>query len=429
MNAFDLKRLEEEKQVVERSLEGIAVKVKNDGRNMSEDEQSEFDKLFERRSELETAINTADRVSKVDSFLNSKPIKHEDRVNKFAYTNTGLTLRDADNAFKGFIGADTKGLSAQCREAAQRANLYGNRLYLTAQERNDYHERAQLTTTANKGGYSVNAAVVTGFENALLAYGGLAQACTIIRTANGAPYSWLTLDDTSNKAALKTQNVTHTNIDLTFGQVSFDAYTLESGVFPVSRELIADAAVNIIQIATEALGTRYARKRNEYATTGTGSSQPNGVVTAAADSGVTAAVSALTLDNLIDLIYSVDDEYSRGPKCGFMMKRATIAYIRKLEDDTGVKLWEPSNQLGQPDKLLGFPVWYNQDMAAIGASAKSCLFGDFSKFHIREVGDVEIQVLNERYAELYAVGLMAHGRMDSDLVAANAIKFLDHAAS
>ncbi len=63
----------------------------------------------------------------------------------------------------------------------------------------------------------------------------------------------------------------------------------------------------------------------------------------------------MTVDNLIDLVYSLKAPYRRNAK--FLMKDSTISALRKLKDSNGVYLWQPSVQAGQPDRLLGYPLY------------------------------------------------------------------------
>jgi HK97 family phage major capsid protein len=111
---------------------------------------------------------------------------------------------------------------------------------------------------------------------------------------------------------------------------------------------------------------------------------------------------------------------------------STIAAIRKLK--TGVSgdntyLWQPGLLAGQPDTLLGKPIYAHPNVATIAASAKVVQFGDMSAFYIRRAGGTVIQRLDERYAELGLVGFIAHRRIDSELANTSAVKHLVMAAS
>src|SRR5690606_36728371 len=82
-------------------------------------------------------------------------------------------------------------------------------------------------------------------------------------------------------------------------------------------------------------------------------------------------------DLLISHMYSLPAAYrSRGT---WLMASSTLAAIRKLKDGTtGVYLWQPSYQAGQPETILGRPVIEIPDMDEVGAAAEPLLFGDIA---------------------------------------------------
>jgi HK97 family phage major capsid protein len=168
---------------------------------------------------------------------------------------------------------------------------------------------------------------------------------------------------------------------------------------------------------------------NLHFTTGTGSGQPNGAVTAATAFTTGVAVSALTRDNIVDLIHSVNPAYRANGT--LMFNDTTLAALKKLSfgssDDR--PLWQVSVREGEPDRLEGFRYIINQDMASVGVSTKSVLFGDFSQYFIRLAGPATTLRLNERYAEYLHTGFLAYQRADGELLSANAIKALTHPAS
>ena len=130
--------------------------------------------------------------------------------------------------------------------------------------------------------------------------------------------------------------------------------------------------------------------------------------------GATGQTATVIYDDIVDLVYSVDKAYRQNAK--FMMNDSTVKAIRKLKDGNGLPLWQPTLQAGEPDSLIGYPVVINNDVAAMAASAKSILFGDFKKYKVRRVKDVTLLRLVERYAEAHQVGFLAFARFDGDLL-------------
>src|SRR5690606_24873552 len=122
--------------------------------------------------------------------------------------------------------------------------------------------------------------------------------------------------------------------------------------------------------------------------------------------------------------------YRNAPGVGFLMHDQILLAVRKLkETDTGRYQWQPSMQLGVPDRLLGHPVNSSMDMAdEVEAGAKVMLFGNLRKHRIRMVRGVTLVVARELYAGTDEVAMIAHLRYDSKLMQTAAVKHLIMAA-
>ena len=117
---------------------------------------------------------------------------------------------------------------------------------------------------------------------------------------------------------------------------------------------------------------------------------------------------------MVSLEHSVDPAYRGNAK--FMMSDSALAKTKLLLDTQGRPLWSAGIAGGAPDTLLGYPIIINNDMAVMAAGAKSVLFGDFSKYIIRDVLGVTLLRLEERYADFHQVAFLAFARMDGDLL-------------
>lgn len=282
----------------------------------------------------------------------------------------------------------------------------------------------------SEGGYTIPRGFSGELEKQLAYFGPMMEISRKYNTSTGNTIDWPTSNDTGNVGALIGENADHSDsvTDPAFGTKPFKAYTFSSKVFRVPNELLQDSAFDLTQYLAEIAGERIGRVLNTYFTTGTGSSQPQGVVVGASASGVTAAATALTFDNLIDLVHSVNIAYRQNS--ALMFNDATAKVLRKIKDGQGNYLWQMGDvRTGQPDTILGKPYYINNDMADIGASAKSVLCGDFSKFLVRKTQDFTTRRLDERYAEFNQTGMVVLGRFDSIVLQPAAIKSLVHAAS
>jgi HK97 family phage major capsid protein len=223
------------------------------------------------------------------------------------------------------------------------------------------------------------------------------------------------VNDTGNSGSLEGENDALATTDVTFGETQLDAYIVSSDIIKSSVALLEDEEVNLVQVISDILAERIARKENALLTTGTGSSQHNGVVTASAVGKTTTGATAITADEVIDLFHSVDPSYRTGAT--WMMHDNIALYIRKLKDGDNQYLWSPGLQSGLPDRMLGAPVSINQDMqSSVATATKTVLFGDFKKYKVRRVRQLRFRRLTELYAGNDQEGFVAVIRSDGDLL-------------
>lgn len=291
------------------------------------------------------------------------------------------------------------------------------------------------TTTGSQGGYTVPTEVASEIIDALKAFGGVRAVATVIKTEGGNDFQFPTSDGSSEVGELIAQNTTATAADPTFGAVVLSVYKFSSKIVAVPFELLQDAAVDVEAFVRNRLATRVFRATNAYFTTGTGTAQPMGVVTAAGTgkTGITGQTTTVIADDLIDLVHSVDPSYRALGNCGFMMNDQSLKVIRKLKDTAGRPIFIPGYDglAGKmADTLLGYPVTINQDMAVMAANAKSIAFGDFSKYTVRDVMDPTLFRFDDSaYAKLGQVGFLQWSRHGGTLLDTNAVKLYVNSAT
>lgn len=295
------------------------------------------------------------------------------------------------------------------------------------------------TTTTTEGGYTVATEVATSVLDAMKAYGGMRSVAEVIQTAQGNPMNFPTSDGTAEVGEILAENTTATALDASFGVKSLPVYKYSSKVVAVPFELLQDSSVDIEAFVRNRLVTRLGRITNTHFTTGTGSSQPNGVITAAS-TGYTAAnatsqVTTILYTSLIELVHSIDPAYRTQNNCSFMMNDSSVKKLRQILDTQGRPIFVPgydvSNLGTAPDRLLGYPVVVNQDVAAMAASAKSIAFGDLSYYKIRDVMDISMfRFTDSAYTKLGQVGFLAWMRTGGNLIdVGGAVKLFVNAAS
>ncbi len=159
-----------------------------------------------------------------------------------------------------------------------------------------------------------------------------------------------------------------------------------------SRELVEDAGFDLVDYLARETGQAIGLASGAHYVTGNGTTQPQGIAAAASvgKTGSTGVGGAFTGDDLIDLHYSVTPGYRAN---GFwMMNDATAAAVRKLKDPGGDHyLWEQSFTAGTPSQLLGRPVVIDPNVANIGTTNRSVLFGDFSRYFVRDVKSIRFE--------------------------------------
>lgn len=262
-------------------------------------------------------------------------------------------------------------------------------------------------------------------DRKMLMYSPVRNICRVVSTASGNALPWPKVDDTGNTGALLAEATTiGTSVDPTFSAVTLNAYKYSSKPIFISQELIEDSAFNLAGEIASMLGERLGRAEGTATTTGTGSSQPQGVVTGAATGKTAASTTAFTADEVIDLVHSVDPAYRMG-NCGFAMNDAVLLYARKLKLTDGQYLWQPGMSAGVPDRLYGYPVAILQGMSSTFTTGqKLILFGDYSKFVIRDVASVRFYRLDERYRDTDQTAFVAFKRFDSKMIQSAAVKLL-----
>lgn len=401
------------------------------GKNTDESRAAELEKrhddIMVEFDKVEKLIEREQRLADAEARIAARA--EEERKKQRPIAGDGGVSRGADEGAKPLY-----------REVFYRYLSRGANLdELTAEERAVLKEGVQLSaeqralvstqgTSTTAGGYTVPVELANEIVKSMKAWGPMydEDICTVISTSNGVTIKLPTIDDTATAVAQHSEGAGITDdgtVDPAFGQKSLEAYGYDTKWVKFSLELARDSIFNMESLLGSLLGERLGRRANKELTTGDGTGDPNGIVTASTKGKDAAVATAVTYDEIIDLVHSVDPAYRQSPKVRFMFNDLTLASLRKLKDGDGKYIWTAGDvQGGVPGTLLGYRYSVNQAMDGIATGKKSILFGDFGKYFVRKVGSPIIGVRRETYWP--DLGIAGYIFLDGELADVAAVKHI-----
>jgi len=272
---------------------------------------------------------------------------------------------------------------------------------------------------------STGSPVPTSFYNQVIdlarLVGPMLETSTILNTASGENLQIPSL------SAYSTGTVTSEGSEIGESDPVFNNFVTLSAykysfLTQVSRELIEDSGVDILGFLAQQTGNAMGYAINNALTVGTGTVQPNGIVSRAG-SAVTGTSLNPTADNIIDLVYSLDGAARRLPGVGFMMNGTSIANVRKLKDNAGQYLFTPSLSSEARDLLLGHPIYENPAMASAASAVKPVIFGHLPSYYVRQVGGLRLDRSDDFAFSSDLVTFRATFRVDGNLIQQSHVKF------
>ncbi len=215
--------------------------------------------------------------------------------------------------------------------------------------------------------------------------------------------------------------------DPTFSYLHLDAYKYGQ-LLQVSSEVLQDSGVDILGFIGSNIGRAVGRLIDADLIVGTGTAEPQGMMTLGTGSAGTASTGGSLLapsyETLVNLVYGVADSYRNHSATAWLMHDSTAGTIRKIRDGAGgtigAVLWEPSLtqgiQGGEPDRLLGFGVYTDAYVATAGSNARIIAFGDWSAYYVRPVGNFVIERSDDYAFNTDMVTFRGKQRIDGDFI-------------
>ena len=400
MSQYLIKTLSEQRANIFDGIKATLDRAEAERRDLSAEEQAEFET---RNAELDSL---AERIKGLQA--------HEQRAADLAATVASRPqvaddpreqreANDLDAQFRSFLAGDAgKGFEVRSDRP------FGTQRVLELRDLSKLTAGAGLNT------------VKTSFYERLMAHlievsGVMSAGPTVLNTTSGEALQ-IPKTTAHSSAALTTEGAAIAESDPVFGQLTLDAYKY-ANLIQVSRELVTDSSVDLLGYIAMQAGRAVGNALGTHLVTGTGSSQPNGIVTAASVgvTGGAGVAGAFTFDNVIDLFHSVIEPYRRSQSCGWLLRDATMGAVRKLKDGNGAYIYA-AGAAGAPDTLLGKPINYDPNVAAVALSAKSLVFGDMSQYFVRMVNGIRFERSDDFAFSSDLVTFRTIVRGDGDLV-------------
>lgn len=411
MSHYVLKEKQELAGKIVRDLQAMGVKRAEENRAYTSEERETMDKMFANEATLREEIDTIQRDMKLSAIASdTADIKKESQWSKGSASRQ-FTEQDKNNALKGWMfEGDPKNQSSVYQEAAQRCGIDLNSKAVRIRfgqskdgspELCTFGTNPQSSTGSGVGAELIQTDVVASISLALKQFGKVRNICYNYVSPNANPIKIPVDDDTANLATgpIAQNTANSTNLELDFTQVTLNAFKYGSRI-TASRQFLRDSIVDATGFIGARLGERMARKTEALYALGAGTTEPQGFVgtnTPLISGQTTAHGAQVTYVEMANMQGSVDAAYRDLPSCAWMMHDGMRTQLLTMVDDDHRPVWQANYLNGVTadpvERFLGKPVYINNSMPAPtnaggSLSSKSVVFGAWSYFWVRLVGDV-----------------------------------------
>lgn len=267
----------------------------------------------------------------------------------------------------------------------------------------------------------------------------LRMPTTKIQSTSGAPIKFPRVNAHGIATQVIAQGTAIGGTDPTFLAVQLDAYKYGQ-LLQLSNETITDEGFDVLGFVSSNMARAVAEVIDADLIAGTGSGEPQGMMTAAVVGsggtiGTGGSLITPTYESLIDVVYGVNDRYRNSNSVAWLMKDATAGNLRKIRDGAGGTVGQPIWQMSpwqglntrQPDTLLGYPIYTDPNVASLASSNQIAAFGDWSAYYVRMVGDFVLERSDEYAFNTDLVTFRAKQRIDGDYLDLTAVTRLRQA--
>lgn len=409
-----IKGLVEERRKLVEDQHTLLDKATEDKRDLTTEEQESYDKSDSRIDEITADIEKAEKAKE----------EHDERVRKLVEKDE-LLKKVKDNDLRP-EPEDDKGKDREIETKADTEYRNAFRRLLTG----EMDARAVFASLSPEvralqqdsdiaGGFLVvpeafQSEVIKKMKDAVF----FRQFCRIISISKAQSIAFPVL-----KAWPGTETIAWT-AELKTGSADTTMQYQKRSMYPhplarrikVSNTLLRNAAVNVEEEVRDGLSYVFAIAEEYNFLQGNGVNGPLGVLVAD-DFGIgtgqditSGSTGAIDPDDIYDVIYNEKSQYRRSGR--WVMGRSTVKAVRLLKDGEGRWMWEPSMQVGEPSRLVGYPISESEFFPTYGTGVYAAIFGDFSHYYIMEALPFQIKLLTELYAETDEVGYICRREVD-----------------
>ena len=423
MRRDDIRGLHEQRARVHGELTKLVNKAEEEKRDLSAEENQEFERM---QGEYEELRNRAERAERV--FMQDREVEKT--------LATPLEKRIGD---EGDAPATYKEYQEQ-RNGPVKSDLpeYRNAFwrYISTQNVQDLdveENRALSKGTTTAGGFLVPTDLANQIIRAQRDTGAIATLANEIRTDSGETLN-LPANTAHGVASWTAESIAYTPSDETFAQVALGAHKSTTKII-VSEELLEDSAFELDSFLAQEFGERLGVLQNTAFVVGDGTGKPQGILGATPGSSnittVTAATgnaTAFSYSALVSAVFSLPRQYRSNAV--FVVNDASARNLYLMVDGQQRPLWSVNVAAGGPDTFLGYPIYTDPDIPAPAASVISAIFGDLRRaYTVRRANGIGMQRQNELHSDNGQVGFRAYERVDGKVTLAAAAVALKHSAT
>lgn len=370
-----------------------------DNRDLTDEEQSKYDALKTERAALKKRIDRAEELEREESALGAV----DDAPHKPAPKGSADDKNPVNSAeYVAGFGAVMRARRYEVPKDAQAALRIGT--------------------------VDGNFAVPESYRNSIVEKMGthncLREICNVITTTSTENIPVVT---DNGVAGWVDELGNYPESDISGDRKVLGAHKL-GRICKLSEELISDSNIPIEETVANAYAKSFGTAEEEGMFNGDGQKKPLGIVGQVTKAVTAALAAAITYDDFINVQHAIKRGYRANAV--WVLNDLTIAAARKLKNDKGEPIWQDGMREGEPDRLLGKPVYSTDAMSVPKASTASVLFGDFKQcVDLGERGPIYMQRLEELYAAQGAIGVRAYQRVDCVVKDAEGIAKLVHPAA